>query len=164
MQVQTSKSITTAESDFTIDQFSRPSTALLSLEVTLDRPPRTMRLAFSYTPETTVGELLSFLRQELREGLLYFRSKNLSVEHFLTLTERKVRELGVKRLDLLGCRVKVEKANGFLGAVEVVKCLGTGGFSKVYLARGFGKLMAMKVISKSFILENEKRNIVENER
>ncbi len=44
-----------------------------------------MRLAFSYTPETTVAELLAFMRQELREGLLYFRSKNLSIEHFLTL-------------------------------------------------------------------------------
>lgn len=73
---------------------------------------------------------------------------------------RKLRELGVRRLELLGCRVRVDRSKGYLGTVEVVKCLGTGGFSRVYLARGFGRLMAMKVISKSFILENEKRNIV----
>jgi hypothetical protein len=164
IQVQTSKSITAAEADFTIDQFSRPAAALLSLEVTLDRPLRTMRLAFPYSPETTVAELQAFLQQELREGLLYFKCKNMSVEHFLTLGERRVRELGAKRLELLGCRVRVERTFGYLGTLEVVKCLGTGGFSRVYLARGFGRLMAMKVISKAFILENEKRNIVENER
>lgn len=80
IQVQTSKSISAVDSDFTIDQFSRPSaSALLSVEVTLDKPVRTLRLAFSYTPDSTVAELLSFLRRELREGLLYFRSKNLTV-------------------------------------------------------------------------------------
>ncbi len=113
-----------------------------------------MRLAFPYNSETTVAELQAFLKGELREGLLSFRSKNLSVEHFLTLGDRKVRDLGAKRLELMGCRVRVDRLNGYLGTLEVVKCLGTGGFSKVYLARGFGRLMAMKVISKSFILEN----------
>lgn len=62
MQVQTAKSITTVESDFTIDQFSRPSAALLSLEITLDRPVRTMRLAFPYSSDTTVIDLLAFLK------------------------------------------------------------------------------------------------------
>lgn len=86
LQVQTSKSIGAVDTDFAIDQYSRPSAStLLSLEVTLDHPVRTLRLAFPYTPDTTVGELLAFLRRELREGLLYFRCKNLSVEHFLTL-------------------------------------------------------------------------------
>jgi hypothetical protein len=165
MQVQTSKSISAADTDFTIEQFSRPSNnSLLSLEVTLDRPVRTMRLAFPYSQDTTVAELLAFLRRELREGFLFFCSKNLSVEHFLTLGGRRVRELGTKRVDLMAVKVKVDHSNGYLGCLEVVRCLGTGGFSRVYLARGFGRLMAMKVINKAFILENEKRNIVENER
>ena len=47
---------------------------------------------------------------------------------------------------------------------EVVRCIGTGGFSRVYLVRGWGRLLALKVINKEYIIENEKQNIVENER
>lgn len=42
--------------------------------------------------------------------------------------------------------------------------MGSGGFSKVYLVRGFGRLMAMKVINKEFILSNDKSSIINNEK
>lgn len=39
---------------------------------------------------------------------------------------------------------------------DIIKCLGSGGFSTVYLVRGNfnGKYYAMKVIDKSFIIES----------
>lgn len=79
MQVQTAKSISTVENDFAIEQFNKPTTHLLSLEITLDRPVRTLRLAFPYHPETAVEELIDFIRREVREDFLYFKTKNLNV-------------------------------------------------------------------------------------
>lgn len=63
MQVQTSKTISTMENDFAIEQFNKPTTHLLSLEVTLDKPVRTLKLAFPYHPETMVEELMDFIRR-----------------------------------------------------------------------------------------------------
>lgn len=160
---QTSKSISTAENDFAIDQFTKPNpSSLLSLDISLDRPARTLKLAFSFTAETEISDLTDFVRRELKEQYVYFKTKSLNVEYLLTLPHRKVRELGVKRLELLGVKLRIDRRGNFLNNLEVIKCLGTGGFSKVYLARGYGRLMAMKVISKHFIIENEKQNIVEN--
>lgn len=105
---------------------------------------------------------MDFIRREIKEHYVYFKAKSLNVEYLLTLHHRKVRELGVKRLELLGVKLKIDRRGNFLNNLEVIKCLGTGGFSKVYLARGYGRLMAMKVINKHFIIENEKQNIVEN--
>jgi len=42
--------------------------------------------------------------------------------------------------------------------------VGSGGFSKVFLVRGFGKLMAMKIINKEFIISHDKVNIINNEK
>jgi serine/threonine protein kinase len=51
-----------------------------------------------------------------------------------------------------------------LSDFTVIKCLGTGGFSSVFLVQcGFnGKYYAMKLVDKKFILENEREGIVEN--
>lgn len=48
--------------------------------------------------------------------------------------------------------MKMDSKNNLLNNFEIIKCLGTGGFSRVYLVRGFGMLMAMKVINKKFII------------
>lgn len=98
--------------------------------------------------------MTDFMRRELKEQYVYFKAKSINVEYLLTLQHRKVRELGVKRLELLGVKLRIDRRGNFLNNLEVIKCLGTGGFSKVYLARGYGRLMAMKVINKHFILEN----------
>lgn len=60
----------------------------------------------------------------------------------------------------MAIKLKVDKKGNYLSSLDIIKCLGTGGFSKVYLTRGYGRLMAMKVINKHFIIENEKQNIV----
>jgi serum/glucocorticoid-regulated kinase 2 len=102
------------------------------------------------------------MKREISEDYLYFKTKNLNVEYFLTLPHRKVKELGLKRLEILAFRIKIDRKGNFLGNLEIIKCLGSGGFSKVYFARGYGKLMAIKIINKNFMIENEKQNIVEN--
>jgi serine/threonine protein kinase len=53
-----------------------------------------------------------------------------------------------------------------LSSFEIVKCIGTGGFSKVFLCRFMetGIFYAMKVIDKEFIVKNKKKKIVMNER
>jgi serum/glucocorticoid-regulated kinase 2 len=44
----------------------------------------------------------------------------------------------------------------------LVKCIGVGGFSRVYLVRkrDNGKFYALKLIDKNFIMENQKEVIV----
>lgn len=47
---------------------------------------------------------------------------------------------------------------------KVIKCLGSGGFSSVYLARGLfdNRYYALKMISKEFILQTDRDGIVSN--
>lgn len=63
--------------------------------------------------------------------------------------------------------IKVYKLNrlaiGFnLKIFEIIKCIGSGGFSKVFLARAYGIMMAIKVIQKELITQNSKKTIIEN--
>lgn len=53
-----------------------------------------------------------------------------------------------------------------LGSFQILRAIGSGGFSKVFLCRfkGDGLFYAMKVISKSFILKQKKKQLVINER
>ena len=55
---------------------------------------------------------------------------------------------------------------GRLKRYKVCKCLAIGGFSKVYLVRSLrdGQFYAMKVMLKRFISENQKENIIQNEK
>jgi serum/glucocorticoid-regulated kinase 2 len=48
----------------------------------------------------------------------------------------------------------------------IYQCVGVGGFSKVYLAKCKlnGKLCALKFISKSYIINNKKFKLLQNER
>jgi serine/threonine protein kinase len=51
-----------------------------------------------------------------------------------------------------------------LSDFDVIKCLGSGGFSTVFLVRGNfnNKYYAMKLIDKGFIMETDRDGIVEN--
>lgn len=57
-------------------------------------------------------------------------------------------------------------SDGRLKKYKICKCLAIGGFSKVYLVRSLrdGQFYAMKVMLKRFISENQKENIIENEK
>jgi serine/threonine protein kinase len=67
-------------------------------------------------------------------------------------------------LEITCCSYEEIQSNNYFRNFEIIKCVGSGGFSKVYMVRGFGKLMAMKVINKEYILSNDKANIVNNEK
>ncbi len=49
---------------------------------------------------------------------------------------------------------------------NIIKCVGLGGFSRVYLVqkKDSAKMFALKLIDKKFIIENSKQVIVHNER
>lgn len=49
---------------------------------------------------------------------------------------------------------------------NLIKCIGLGGFSRVYLItkKDTGKMFALKLIDKEFIVKNKKQVIVQNER
>ena len=51
-------------------------------------------------------------------------------------------------LEVQCCEYGEVERDNYLRNFEIVKCVGSGGFSKVFLVRGFGRLMAMKVINK----------------
>jgi len=86
--------------------------------------------------------------------MIYFKTRDFNVDYFLCLTNRKVSELKMRKLELNVFRVRIMKSGNMLNNFELIKCVGTGGFSRVYLARGFGQIVALKVIGKKFILEN----------
>lgn len=44
----------------------------------------------------------------------------------------------------------------------MIKCIGSGGFSKVILARVYGIIVAVKVINKDFIFRTAKESLIEN--
>ena len=97
-------------------------------------------------------ELVSFMKKETSESHVYFKSKNLNIDYMLTLKERKVKELGTKKLELSMHKIRICKGLSPLNNFEIVRCVGTGGFSRVYLCRAYGRLMALKAINKQFIV------------
>jgi hypothetical protein len=54
-------------------------------------------------------------------------------------------------------RITANLANKIsLSSLEIIKCIGSGGFSKVFLARAYGILMAVKVIPKEIVVDSGK--------
>lgn len=94
---------------------------------------------------------------------VYFKSGSILVDYFLTLSDRPLTELTTCKLELSVHPIEICQEIS-LKSVEVLKCIGSGGFSKVVLARVFGLLMAVKVIDKEFVFKTAKQSIVENEK
>lgn len=55
-------------------------------------------MIFSYAEETTMQELILFMRREIKENFIYFKAKNINLEYFLTLPQKRVVDLNIKRL------------------------------------------------------------------
>lgn len=49
-----------------------------------------------------------------------------------------------------------------LASIDIIKCIGCGGFSKVFLGRMYGKMLAVKAVDKNFIISTNKETIIEN--
>lgn len=90
---------------------------------------------------------------------------NMTVDFYLTQPSREGSFLNGQTLVLRpyyrSSRKKID-----MRCFDILKCIGAGGFSKVFLVRykEDGKFYAMKLIDKHFIAENNKKGIVENER
>ena len=75
-----------------------------------------LKFSFPYSQETSIQELIDFLKRELKEGLLYFKAKNLNIEYLLTLPHRKVREMDSKKIDLVASKIKIDKKGNDLAS------------------------------------------------
>ncbi|EAR98079.1 Serine/Threonine kinase domain protein (macronuclear) [Tetrahymena thermophila SB210] len=130
------------------------------------------------------------------DNILHFQSyqhRNISLSYYLTLPERPLDPLFNKSLILEPFYGETSVTNSAsssfnpsilayqstsqtdksqqpyqvsLKDFHFIKCVGMGGFSRVYLVqkKDNGKMYALKLIEKKFILTNKKEQIVQNER
>jgi hypothetical protein len=98
-QFHTVKTISTAENE-TVNDVPRKCTAIgsLCIELTLEKSYRPLKLMFPFWEDTTVEELVSFLKREIKESFTYFKSQNINLEYYLTLPLKRVSDLNTKRL------------------------------------------------------------------
>lgn len=90
--------------------------------------------------------------------MVFVKSDNLYVDYMLGLKSFKVGRMlemikeegmgNVGEFEVSCCEYPEVEQENYLRNFDIIKCVGSGGFSKVFLVRGFGKLMAMKVINK----------------
>lgn len=123
-------------------------------------------MKFPYTNETVMSELTSNLRTLANMQHVFFRSGDLMIDHALTLDGQKVSLL--KQCQPLKLRpqpilTEVMPDNS-LKRFNVLKCVGSGGFSKVFLVEVYGAFLALKVIDKKPLLDDSKAVVVHNER
>ncbi|CAD8045285.1 unnamed protein product [Paramecium primaurelia] len=94
-------------------------------------------------------------------------SKNIPYDYYLTIPDLTLDVFKGITLQLqpLYTQPITTKRVG-LKDFTLVKCIGVGGFSRVYMVRkrDNGKFYALKLIDKKFILDNQKEIIVQNER
>jgi serum/glucocorticoid-regulated kinase 2 len=89
------------------------------------------------------------------------------LDYVLTLEKQRVAVLSVVQ----PLNLRIEQLSQLPGLPDnslkrfnVIRCIGSGGFSKVFLAEVNGVYVALKVIDKEFLIQNDKEIIVENEK
>jgi|JI6StandDraft_1071083.scaffolds.fasta_scaffold09254_5 hypothetical protein len=106
----------------------------LIITLVLAQGPRQVK--FSFTPETLMSELSSHLRSLTNMQNVIFRSGDLMVDHALTIDNQKAAVL--KFSQPLKLRPQSIITDPFpensLKRFNVLKCIGSGGFSKVFMA------------------------------
>ncbi|CAD8069240.1 unnamed protein product [Paramecium sonneborni] len=94
-------------------------------------------------------------------------SKNIPYDYYLTLNNLTLEVFKGLTLELQPFYSQpIQTKRVGLKDFSLIKCIGVGGFSRVYLVRkkDNGKFYALKLIDKKFIFENSKEIIVQNER
>ncbi|CAD8082549.1 unnamed protein product [Paramecium primaurelia] len=128
-----------------------------------------------------IQHLVDIVRQEInnnfqncKQKIIGIQTCNLSIptDYILSMTEKPL-------LILEGCQIKplviepifeiendIQISKVSLKDFEFIKCIGMGGFSKVYLVKEIktGKYFAMKLIEKGPIIQQNKQQIIQNER
>ncbi|CAK95177.1 unnamed protein product (macronuclear) [Paramecium tetraurelia] len=102
------------------------------------------------------------------EKIAYFQSytQNYNVDYYLSLDDKPLSVFSKGRtLKLIPIYYGESKSNSF-DDFTLIKCIGVGGFSRVYLVRQKrnGQFFAMKIIDKSFIIKNNKESMINNEK
>ena len=85
------------------------------------------------------------------------------IDFYLTLDNKPIKILKLHNLILEPIFKQPVNSNIVdLSHFDLLKCIGVGGFSRVYLTRkkDTGKIYAMKLIDKEFIRKNKKENII----
>lgn len=124
----------------------------LVVNLTLSQGLRTVR--FPFGPGSTVSEFTSHLRGISNLQNVIFRSSDLMLDHFLTQDSQKVCLLrDIQPINIRPQQICSEPTvDNSLKRFNILKCIGSGGFSKVYLAEVFGVFVALKVIDKRRLL------------
>ncbi|CAD8062320.1 unnamed protein product [Paramecium sonneborni] len=94
-------------------------------------------------------------------------SKNIPYDYYLTLnnlTMQVFKGITLQIQPYYSQSIQTKRVG--LKDFTLIKCIGVGGFSRVYMVRkkDNGKFYALKLIDKKFIFENSKEIIVQNER
>ena len=66
---------------------------------------------FPFDEETQISELLKYLKREVEEEFVYFKSKNLNIDYLLTLGHRRVKELSAQKLELWVHKIRIVHTN-----------------------------------------------------
>ncbi|CAD8101305.1 unnamed protein product [Paramecium primaurelia] len=92
--------------------------------------------------------------------------KNLPVDYYLQQPDKSLEIFSGQTLNLQPFYGTPQQSKITLKDFVFVKCIGVGGFSRVYMVKkkSNGRFYAMKLIDKEFILQNKKQGIVQNER
>ncbi|CAD8121453.1 unnamed protein product [Paramecium sonneborni] len=113
------------------------------------------------------NQLVSYLKNLLNQNqIVGFQSldNNIHLDYYLTTNK----ELGLLNNQTLSLKplYGIYQNQISLDSFYFLQCIGIGGFSRVYLVRYKfnGQFMALKMISKQFIEQNDKFQIVQNER
>ncbi|CAD8052699.1 unnamed protein product [Paramecium sonneborni] len=118
----------------------------------------------------TTDNLINFLMTQCIDNtnIIGFQTtdQNIALDHYFSLVGKGLQFLNRKTIKLspLNCNCDSNKLS--LKSFQFLQCIGMGGFSRVYLVRSKsnGRFLALKLISKQFIIENQKQTIVQNER
>jgi len=95
--------------------------------------------------------------------VLQSSDNNYTLDYYLSQQTSKLTCFWGKTINLKPYYL-TSQPNIELGAFDIVKCIGSGGFSKVFLGRykANGQFYALKLISKSFIEKNKKQKLIMN--
>lgn len=93
-------------------------------------------------------------------------NQEIQIEYYISLKDKELSKLEKLTLKLEPIYPVLDNGPLTLKSFYFLTCVGMGGFSRVFLVRSKanGRFLALKLISKQFILENQKESIVQNER
>lgn len=87
------------------------------------------------------------------------------VDYLLTLPRELFVQIAPQPLSITAQDTSIQQGLcKSLKQFNIMKCIGSGGFSKVYLCETLGQYFAMKVMNKDQVMRNQKQSIVLNEK